>query len=76
MATLSGTCTLDGNAVEGAKVHVINADTDTHEGSVTSDVNGDWSLTVSDDTAQYACFAQLDDGSNQYNAEGRPFVEP
>ena len=76
MATISGTCTLDGDPVQGAKVHVINSDTDTHEGTDTSDSDGNWSVTVSDENAEYACFAQLEQDGEQYDAEGRPFIQP
>lgn len=75
MAAISGTATLDGAAIEGAKIHVINSDSDTHVGTDTTGTDGSYSVTVPDDTAEYAVFAQYEDSTgNQYDTEGRPFI--
>lgn len=70
---LTGQCTLDGSAVQGAKVHVVRTTDDTYVGSTTSASDGSWSLKVAAGET-YICLGQLEQNSTQYETTGKPYV--
>ncbi|UOF81219.1 putative transglutaminase [Caudoviricetes sp.] len=67
--TLSGTVTTDGaTPVSGATVRVIDRTTGDSK-TTTTDVNGDWSMSVSSNTAgRYAAMAEYEDGGDRFNS--------
>lgn len=79
MSQLSGTVTLDGNALANAKVAVVDADASspgnwTVVGGDVTTSDGSWSVTGLDHGPdRYHALVQLDDG-NYYNAKSLPFL--
>lgn len=74
MPSLSGTCTLDGSAISGAAVYLINTDDGAVEATATTDANGEYTFS-SVPGGTYHVAAQYDDGSGtQYNAPSKPFI--
>lgn len=71
--TISGTATLNGNAVQGAKVYVIDTSNDTIQTTATTDSNGNYAVSVPYGP-EYHIAAQYESGGDQYNAESKPFV--
>lgn len=74
MASISGTVTLDGSGVSGAKVYVINDTDGTLEGSTTTDSNGDYSISVTGGITVHVAVQYEDGNGNQYNDHSKPFV--
>ncbi|AFH22466.1 hypothetical protein OSG_eHP27_00070 [environmental Halophage eHP-27] len=74
MGDLSGTVTLSGSPVQGATVWVIDTTTDTVVATDTSDVNGDWSVSVAGGNERYHALVQYESGGTKYNAESLPFL--
>lgn len=75
--SISGTITVDGSAVSGAKVHLLNQTDNTYKGTTTSDVNGHWTIDVSVDNSDlFIAMAQYDDGSTKYETEAKPYLSP
>lgn len=71
--TISGTVTLSGSGVSGAKIHVIDDTNGDIEATTTTDSNGDYSVNVpAGETYHVTC--QYDDGSAKYNSESKPYV--
>jgi hypothetical protein len=70
---ISGTVSLSGSGVQGARVFVIDTDTDTIEATATTDTYGDYSVTVPAE-APYHVAVQYDDGSQKYNALSKPYI--
>lgn len=71
---IAGTVTLNGSGVQGAKVYVIDTNSDTVVGTATTDTNGDYSVTVPAEPP-YHVAVQYDDGSQKYNALSKPYIE-
>ena len=71
---ISGAVTLSGAGVSGARVYVIDTDAGEVAETATTDANGDYSVSVSSGPV-YHVAVQYDDGSTQYNALSKPFVE-
>lgn len=66
-----------GNAIQGADVFIINADTESLVAVTSSDSSGAFSVTGLDDTKEYFAVAKYVDGdSNTYNTEGLPNLTP
>lgn len=66
--------TLDGTAIEGAQIAVINNDTGAVLGETTTDVDGNWAITVSGGQTVHV-LAEYDDGAgNLYQEHSKPFV--
>lgn len=70
---IGGTCTLNGSAVSGAVVHVVDTSDQTVVAEVTSDSNGNWSARV-DKGDTYHAAARYDDGTDKYNEHSMPFL--
>lgn len=70
---LAGTCTLNGTAVSGAVIYVVNTTNDTVEVETTTDDNGNWSVGVPTGNT-YHVAAQYDDGTDKYNEYSKPFL--
>lgn len=74
MVDLSGTCTQGGSGVSGAKVYLIDADTDALMAVETSDANGDYTFPlVANGT--YHVAAEYTSGGTDYNAPSQPFID-
>lgn len=72
-ASVTGTVTVDGTALEGATITGINDTTGSVYGTTTTDANGDYSIDFPvGDTAHL--LMEYDDGTNQYNDKSKPFV--
>lgn len=73
--TVSGTVTLDGDPVEGARVYGIN---DTRKGLdniTTTDENGEYEVTFPVGNVSHIIVQYEDDDGNTYNAFSKPFIE-
>jgi hypothetical protein len=72
---ISGQVTLEGAAVEGAKVFLINDTDGTLDGVETTDSTGSYSFEVTAGKV-YHIAAQYADGETLYHAKSYPFLEP
>ena len=73
MITLSGTVTLNGAAVSGATVYIVNTTLNYLEATVTTNSSGAWSRSVASGCTYHAA-VQYQNGSQLYNAPSLPFV--
>lgn len=74
VTTIGGTTNLNGSAVSGARVFVVDTTNDTIVADTTSDGSGNWTASVPTGNTYHVC-AQYDDGSgNQYNEYSKPFM--
>lgn len=74
--TISGTCTLNGSTVQGARIIVLDTSNNSVVADTTSDSSGNWSATV-DANNTYHALAQYDsdgDGTVEYNSYSKPFL--
>jgi len=71
---LSGQAVQGGSGVSGAKIYVLDATNDTLLGTTTSDANGNWSFSTTQQTTVHVV-AEYDDGTDQYNVESYPFID-
>lgn len=66
--------TLDGSAVQGAVITIIDNDTGEHLGQDTTDSNGDWAIDVPSGSSVH-CMAEYEDADgNLYRDYSKPFV--
>lgn len=76
-AVISGTCVLSGSPVSGAKITLIDSDTDAVVATDTSDGSGNYAFLGLDVTKTYHVTAEYDDGGgSQYNALSLPYMTP
>lgn len=71
---LAGTALVSGSTVEGAEITVVREDTDEVVRNVTSDSNGEWSVTLPGGPV-YHIFSEYEGGGTQYNTKSRPFID-
>lgn len=75
MATVTGPAvTLDGTAVEGATVSLINNETGEPLAKTTTDASGNWSLTVADGLTVHARVRYMDSTGELHRTYSKPFV--
>lgn len=70
---ISGTVTLGGTAVSGAKVYILDTTNDDLEATTTTDSNGNFGVDVPGNQ-EYHVAVQYDDGSTKYNAKSKPYL--
>ena len=66
--------TLDGTAVQGAAITVINHDTGAVLGETTTDTSGNWAITVSGGQTVHVLAEYEDADGNLYQEHSKPFV--
>ena len=76
MYSINGEVSLDATPVEGAKVYLIDANTELLHDYKITDVDGLYSFDWLDNTNTYHLTVEYDDGSNKYNTLFKPFLTP
>lgn len=72
-APVSGTVTLDGTALGGAKITVINDTQNTVQGVATTAADGSYAVECPVGDAVHVLM-EYDDGSTKYNDKSKPFI--
>jgi hypothetical protein len=73
---ISGNVILSGSPVEGAKITLIDSDTDVIVDTQETDASGNYAFTELDVTKMYHCVAEYIDNYDMYNAKSLPFLTP
>jgi len=73
---ISGIVTNASVPVEGAKVTLINSDTDAVVAVATTDANGYYEFSGLNVAVQYHAVCEFDDNPDYYNAKSLPFLTP
>ena len=66
--------TLDGSAIQGAVITIIESDTGDHLGTDTTDTNGDWAIDVPQGSAVHCMCEYEDADGNRYRDYSKPFI--